>query len=102
MSLESAKEFFELIKSDKQLAQRLFDANSEKELRAVIASQGDYDFSQKEWVSAVLAKTGVEISDEDLEQVAGGTGAGSWGDGPNSYLTVTMNNLPPIFVGMAG
>ena len=98
MSVESAKAFFELVKADEQLAQRLFDANSEEELRAVIASQGDYDFTQKDWVSAVLAKTGVEISDEDLEKVAGGSESlAGIGDGPNSYLTVTMNNFPPIF-----
>ncbi len=72
MSKESAKAFFELVKSDEDLAKKLHEAKSEAEVRVLIDAAGDYDFTQAEWKDAVLAETGVEISDADLDKVAGG------------------------------
>ncbi len=82
MSLESAKAFFEVVQSDDGLAKQLHEANSEDEIRAIVTATGDYDFSQTEWKEAVLAATGVELSDADLDQVAGG-----------------FNGPPPVYIG---
>ncbi len=88
MSTESAKAFFELVKSDETLAKQLHEAKSEEEVRAIIAATGDFDFTQAQWTEVVLIETGVELSDEDLEKVAGGGG----------YLSVNVNtSYPPIF-----
>jgi predicted ribosomally synthesized peptide with nif11-like leader len=82
MSKDSAKAFFEFVKSDEALAKRLHDAKSEDEVKEVITAAGEYDFSQEEWKKVVLAATGVEMSDTDLDKVAGG-----------------FNAPPPIFIG---
>jgi predicted ribosomally synthesized peptide with nif11-like leader len=87
MSLESAKAFFAKVKTDDELAKKLAEAGSEEKLREIIATVGDFDFSQQEWTDAVLAESGVEISEEDLEKVAGGGG----------YLTTTVSTYPGIF-----
>ncbi len=93
MSIESAKAFFEVVKSDEDLAKKLHEAKSEDGVRQLIASVGDYEFSQDEWKQAVLSENGVEVSDEDLEKVAGGGG----------YLSVNINSgAPSIFASAAG
>ncbi len=73
MSLESAKKFYELVKSDEELAAKLAAAQSEEEAKAIVQAAGDYDFNQEEWVTALREESGVELEDQDLEKVAGGS-----------------------------
>ncbi len=91
MSLESAKAFYELVISDEDLANRLSEAESEEGVREIIQAQGDFDFTQDEWKDAVLAGAGVEMSDSDLEEVAGGQ---QW-SGSNDPIPAP----PPIYLG---
>ncbi len=84
MSKENAAAFLQLVKSDEELAKKLAAAQSEEEIKAVVTAAGDYDFSQQEWVEAVQQEAGVELADEDLDKVAGGSFlSGSFLAGPS-------------------
>lgn len=72
MSKESATAFLQLVKSDEGLAQKMAAAKTEEEAVAVIKAAGDYDFNKEEWLAVVQEVTGQELSEEDLDKVAGG------------------------------
>jgi predicted ribosomally synthesized peptide with nif11-like leader len=73
MSEESAKAFFELLKSDEGIAKEMTDAKSDDQVWAVVKSAGDFDFTKKELHEAFVAQSGQELSEEDLDKVAGGS-----------------------------
>jgi len=66
MSIEHAQAFLEKVQNDENLAKRIHEAqDSETELE--IAKQEGYEFDLEE-----LKKASEELSDEDLDNVAGG------------------------------
>ncbi len=71
MSIESAKAFLERVKSDEEFADRIREASSREERREIAKSEG-FDFMPEE-----LKKATDELSDEELDAVAGG----HWGCG---------------------
>ncbi len=73
MSAESAKAFYDLLQSDQELAKRVAQAASDDEVWTVVKSAGDFDFSKKELHEVFAAQKGAELSDDDLDQVAGGS-----------------------------
>lgn len=75
MSLAHAKAFLRRVATDKAFADQLNAAREEE--RAKIATQAGYQFFQEEYEQAAeefLASR--ELSDEELEGVAGGLGTG--------------------------
>jgi predicted ribosomally synthesized peptide with nif11-like leader len=72
MSKQSAQAFLDLMKSDEDLAQKMAAAKSEEEAVAVIEAAGDYDFNKEEWLAVVQEVADQELSEEDLDKVAGG------------------------------
>ncbi len=72
MPAESATAFLELLKSDPELARRLAGAGSEDEAWEIIKAAGDFNFSHAEWFEALKTAHGHELSDDELDQVAGG------------------------------
>ncbi len=73
MSVKSAKALMEKIKSDPKFGKKIEDAKDNKARMAIIRSAG-FDFTQEEMKQAVKPAEG-ELSDEDLEAVAGGSSA---------------------------
>ncbi len=78
MSKESAQAFLELLKTDKDLAKKMAEVKSDDEAMAAIKAAGDFDFSKEEWLAVVREVKGQELSEEDLEKVAGGFNIGNW------------------------
>ena len=77
MSLESAKEFLEKIKSDGDFRKTLENASSDDARKQIVEEQG-FDFSKAELKEAAGIGGGPQkIGEEDLQAVAGG-GASDW------------------------
>jgi predicted ribosomally synthesized peptide with nif11-like leader len=74
MAVEDAKKFIEKLRSDPELGKKLETASDEE--RVKIVSQEGYDFTPEEFKTAALEMS-PELSDEDLDAVAGG-GAATW------------------------
>jgi predicted ribosomally synthesized peptide with nif11-like leader len=73
MSNEAAAAFVERLKGDEDFQSRLADAASPAE-RLAIAREEGFDVSSED-VGALIRTLGIdELSDEDLEKVAGGAG----------------------------
>ncbi len=70
--MESAQAFFELLKSDADLAQKMTAALTEERAWEIIRAAGDFDFSRAEWLQVLNQAAGRELSDEELDVVAGG------------------------------
>ena len=71
MSLEQLKEFLEKVKSDPSLQEKLKAVNDSDEVLA-IAKEAEFSISADD-----LQNTQSELSEEELEGVAGGHG-GTW------------------------
>ena len=70
MSIESAKAFLERVKNDEDLIKKLSDNNLSGEERLNIAKAEGFEFTKDE-----ILKVREELSDDELEKVAGG---GAW------------------------
>ena len=75
MSVESAEAFYQRVTTDEAFRTQLQSAASEE--RTAIIQEAGYDFTPEEWEAAtaqILEATEVdrELSDADLESVAGG------------------------------
>ena len=66
MTIESAKEFLEKVKTDEEFADRIRKATSREKRREIARSEG-FDFTPEEIKNATD-----ELSEEDLDAVAGG------------------------------
>jgi predicted ribosomally synthesized peptide with nif11-like leader len=80
MSIEQAKAFIEKLDNDKTFLKEVAGAGSD-ETRMELAKTAGFDFSAEEFASAMAEATGAELSDEELDSVAGG------------YLKITMTNF---------
>ena len=78
MSEEQLKAFLEKVKGDASLQQKL-KAASDANAVAAIAKEAGFSISVDD-----INKAQSELSEEELEGVAGGTGMGSWGCGDPS------------------
>ncbi|CDX00147.1 Bacteriocin propeptide [Desulfitobacterium hafniense] len=67
MSIESAKAFMEKMKTDQDFAKKVMAAKDAEERRALVREDG-FDFS-----TAELKELGGEMSDSELDAVAGGS-----------------------------
>jgi predicted ribosomally synthesized peptide with nif11-like leader len=70
MSIESAKAYVERVKTDEEFARRVSEAASREE-RAEIARSEGFDFTPEELKTEIG-----ELSEEELEAVAGGRWCG--------------------------
>jgi predicted ribosomally synthesized peptide with nif11-like leader len=75
--------FHTAVRESPQLLQGLQSANSPEDLVGFAASQG-YNFSARELETWGTEKVGSELTDADLETVAGGQNTGTAGGGTNS------------------
>ena len=73
MSEEQLKAFLEKVQGDTSLQEKLKAAGDANAV-AAIAKEAGFSISADD-----LTKVQSELSDEELEGVAGGTGLGSWG-----------------------
>lgn len=68
MSMESAKAFVEKMKTDKEFAKKV-GGFEDKEARKAFVAEAGYSFTKEE-----IDEAGSELSDNDLDSVAGGCG----------------------------
>ena len=66
MSIESARAFLERAKNDEEFRNKLNAAEDRDSRVAMVKAEG-FDFTQEDW-----AAVSDELSDEDLDQAAGG------------------------------
>ena len=71
MSVEQAKAFMEKLDSDKTFLTQIARANSD-EARLQLAQEAGFDFTAEEFASAMELPGNDELSDDELEAVAGG------------------------------
>jgi len=71
MSVESAKEFYKRIKEDEEFAKKISDTQDNEE-RAKMVKEAGYDFTLEELNGVIQEETGKKLSDEELENIAGG------------------------------
>ena len=71
MSIESAKAFLERVENDEDFRKELVDRTSAEERMKFAKAQG-FDFTKEE-----IDSLKYELSDEDLDAVAGGSWCGS-------------------------
>jgi predicted ribosomally synthesized peptide with nif11-like leader len=77
MSAEGATAFFERVTSDEQFRTQLEAAETPDDKHRIVTDAG-YDLSRDD-LSIIRNLAGMnELSDEDLEKVAGGAGAETW------------------------
>jgi predicted ribosomally synthesized peptide with nif11-like leader len=69
MSTESAKAFVDRLKTDEHFSKKISECKNAEEVMEY-AKQAGFDFTQEEM--GIIRGT---LSDEDLEQVAGGSGS---------------------------
>ena len=70
MSLESAKEFIERMKTDEEFAKQVASRKDKEERMKFVSEQG-FNFSEQE-----VQQVAKEFSDDDLEKVVGGSRSG--------------------------
>jgi predicted ribosomally synthesized peptide with nif11-like leader len=75
MSVQSAKDFVAKVKGDKSLADSLGSADDDA--RRKIAADAGFDFTRVEMKEALSEGNSKQLSDADLDTVAGGASA-SW------------------------
>ena len=75
MSAEQAKSFIEKLDSDKTLLSQIAGADSDK-ARLELAKEAGFDFTAEELAGAISDSGGDELSDDELESVAGGVISG--------------------------
>ena len=78
MTEETVRAFAERITTDEEFARRLGSASSPDE-RLKMANDAGYDLSASDLSAIKTALNVEELSDEDLEKVAGGIGASASG-----------------------
>ena len=76
MSVQSAKDFVAKVKGDKSIADSLGSA-ADDDARRKIAADAGFDFTKAEMSEALSAGGSKQLSDADLDTVAGGSSA-SW------------------------
>ena len=76
MSVQDAKDFVAKVKGDKSLADSLESAADDDARRAIAAGTG-FNFTKSEMSEALSAGGSKQLSDDDLDTVAGGSSA-SW------------------------
>ena len=75
MSIDSAKAFLERMKTDEEFRQRITEAETVEARTAICKSEG-FEFTKED-----IDSLKNELSDELLEQVAGGVGGTCWPPG---------------------
>ncbi|MDD2901329.1 MAG: Nif11-like leader peptide family natural product precursor [Syntrophales bacterium] len=81
MSIQSARDFLQRIETDQPLQERL-EAAADLEARRQIIRAAGFDFTLDEFKEAtreLAAAAGRELTPEELQQVAGGSGGVGWG-----------------------
>ena len=71
MSVESAKEFYKRLKEDEEFAKKINDTQDNEERVKLVKDEG-YDFTLEELNGVIHEETGKKLSDEELENIAGG------------------------------
>ena len=71
MSVENAKSFIEKLNSDETFLKQIAGAGSD-EARLKVAQEAGFEFSTEELTSAIDQFSSEELSEEELEVVAGG------------------------------
>ncbi len=74
MSVQNAKDFVAKLQEDKSLAGSLESAADDDARRAIAAGAG-FDFTKDEMKEALSAGGSKQLSDDDLDTVAGGASA---------------------------
>jgi len=74
MSVQSAKDFVAKVKGDKSIADSLGSA-ADDDARRKIAADAGFDFTKAEMSEALSAGGSKQLSDDDLDTVAGGSSA---------------------------
>ena len=82
MSLQSAKAFLKKVGEDEEFKKLLEKAENDNERQKIVKDAG-FDFTKEELKEAISGSG--ELSDEDLEKVAGGS-AGTWAYGVVAYV----------------
>ena len=72
MSIENAKSFIEKLNSDETFLKQIAGAGSD-EARLEVAQEAGFEFSTEELTSVIDQFTSEELSEEELDVVAGGT-----------------------------
>ena len=79
MSIDSAEKFYSAMKTDPSLREKMMEAEDDAVRTAVIKDLG-FDFTKEELIEVRSQTDDGELSDEALEQVAGGGYLFSGGD----------------------
>jgi len=80
MSVESAAAFYDRLENDLALMGKLKELGDKERLVLYVKDELGYEFTQEE-MRKVLFERNPEMSDEDLQSVVGGEGAGVGSDG---------------------
>lgn len=73
MSMESAAAFYERVKKDVELQEKLKELGSKEKVQSYVKNDLGYDFTKEE-MQSVLLEQNPEMTDEDLEAAVGGAG----------------------------
>jgi predicted ribosomally synthesized peptide with nif11-like leader len=80
MSIQAAKDFIQKIETDTALKERLEAATDDAGRRQIVQAAG-FDFTREEFKQAVVEiskAAGQELSPEELDGIAAGTGRVGW------------------------
>jgi predicted ribosomally synthesized peptide with nif11-like leader len=80
MSIQSARDFIKQIETDEALKERLEAAPDHETRRQIVQSAG-FDFTEdefKQMVGELAAAASQELTEEELQEVAGGAGRAGW------------------------
>jgi predicted ribosomally synthesized peptide with nif11-like leader len=94
MSVENVKAFLEKASNDETFRGQLAAAG-DSDARLAVARQAGYDFTVEEFDTTVakLEAAADELSEDDLESVAGGMGSMFRNDIPIKWVRPTSGNL---------
>ena len=73
MSMESAAAFYERVKKDVELQEKLKELGSKEKVQSYVKNDLGYDFTKEE-MQSVLFEQNPKMTDEDLEAAVGGAG----------------------------
>ena len=73
MSMESAAAFYERVKKDGELQEKLKELGSKEKVQSYVKNDLGYDFTKEE-MQSVLFEQNPKMTDEDLEAAVGGAG----------------------------
>jgi len=100
MTEETVRAFAERITTDEEFARRLGSASSPDE-RLKMANDAGYDLSASDLSAIKTALSVEELSDEDLEKVAGGIGATTTATAGAAVATATATVTAAVAVAAA-